>query len=435
MQEVVVLGVKAERRYYSKFFNHCNSQIQEFPELYNIFGDLSYSESKELKNNPVLNLLNHLEERESQIAYEKLQKLERALNHSKTKLSYTDFKELKSDLKSPETDTVLATLLELSILDYFLDKGFSPVPEPSLSNSGRADLKVPDSVDIYFEITNISKDKVESDVEDCLEAAGKELLEKLDSERYLDIYLDTFSFEWNQEGDQSLKQSKTKKKIIRQFEEGKLEELARISERGRVKLPNLKDSKLAEDKIENWPGDLRIWDQYGANLGKIIEENSSNPTIQSIKSKKLGSLLGPIESLTVRKGEKKAFLNIMGSYPEGTGEHRERRFLNQIENKLSKKLVEKDQREPGKPNLLIMKGRFWAYRGFTKGQAPLGTDGEKKVRETVENFLDEHRPEDLNAVVFVEKEPEDMIYIDNPHTKEILEEKFQNTEMFNELIG
>lgn len=90
--------------------------------------------------------------------------------------------------------------------------------------------------------------------------------------------------------------------------------------------------------------------------------------------------------------------------------------------------IQRNQREPGEPNLLVISATHWLARGYSQAAAqPLARPTNQEILDRVEKVLDQEQPSNLVGVLLTEDEPAKHVLIDNPYTDDAVQQKFDAT--------
>jgi len=422
------LGDQSYDEYYRRRLAEANNQLSNYPALANLFGSLSYPSDEHLQENPLVFRLAKIDRGEGGEEY--IQMIDRTLDHLTSKLSSDDTSDLKQELRSEDRRVASSRLLELQSHHFFAKQGLSVTPEPDLSTGGQTDLRVNDDHPVYIEVTRLGTADIEISIEELFESVAKELIDEIPDDTLLHVNVDTSRLAWDPNQQEALQRSESKKRVLDQFHAANLGLLLEYHDA--VSLRDIQDlghDWTIQDLIDD--GMLHIINQY-TNLGEKIKQHEGNPKFGPVRNTSIDDFHGPIISAFTRPCNGKLVeVHSENVYPSQAATEQKRVFLNRVETNVESK-IQRNQREPGEPNLLFISATNWLARGYSHDEARPISDAERQViKQSVETVLDREQPANLVGVGLTEDDPAKHIFINNPYTDDAIEAKFAETETSN----
>lgn len=408
--------------YYSERFREADEQLDQYPVLRDVFGTVSWSEYKDVRNNPVLLWLSHENTKGTQEA--RLSSIEYTLEEVIPELNSGEERGLKNELTGDNRNKVMSKVLELIYYYYFDFNGFSVEFEPSLTVGGETDLRIDDQSQVYLEITRMGTSAVEASIENVYESVAEQLSTRIPGNKYLRLDVNTNQLVWNTQ----LDQPGSERTLLDHFDSAHISTL--LQHRDEIILEDFQgvpdDWTLEEVIKHSVRSDVNR--SFGGNWKRILNDPKYEAALQT----KVSEFKGPITSAMwgdARSGlvELHSEMNL----PSHAARHQERIFLDRIERKIDYK-IDEGQREPNKINILLISASFWLARGYTSSdRASLGMEQRSKIQERIRNTLDGEDIEELVGVVMIEDNLTDTVWINNSDADPDLLRDFRGTKVYD----
>lgn len=418
------LGDANYATYYRDRFAEANNQLSNYPALASIFGSVSFPQDEDLRKNPLVMELASIDRDDSDPS--RISVINDALDDVLTKLPTDDANDLKQELRSGDRREVSSRILELQTYHFFSTQGLQAKPEPSLSEGGQTDLLIDDTNPIYVEVKRLGTADIELSLEALFESVAEELIDEIPDNTMLNVTVDTGRLVWDASQEEALQKQESNSKIVDQFGAAHLSLF--LDHHKAVSLRDIQD--LDQDwtiqyLIDN--GLLHVINQY-SDLGQKIRQHQNDPAFSPLRNASVRDFHGPIISAFTGPCQGKlAEVHAEHVYPSTPAAEQKRIFLNRVETNIENK-IQRDQREPGEPNLLVISATHWLARGYSQaGTRPLAQPVNQEILERVETVLDQEQPSNLVGVVLTEDEPAKHILIDNPYTDDAIQQKFEAT--------
>ncbi|EMA31888.1 hypothetical protein [Halobiforma nitratireducens] len=418
------LGDASYDTYYRDRFAEANNQLSNYPALKSVFGNVAFPQDENLRKNPILLELAKIDRDGN--GSSRIDVINDALANVLNNLSTDDANDLKQELRSDDRREVSSRVLELQTYHFFSTQGLAVTPEPSLSPGGQTDLLIDDTHPVYVEVKRLGTADIELSLEALFEAVAEELIEEIPDDTMLHITVDTGRLVWDASQEEALQQQASKNKIVDQFDAANLALF--LDHYKAVSLRDIQD--LDQDWTIQYLIDnrlLHVINQY-TDLGVQIKQHQNDPAFSPVRNASITDFHGPIISAFTGPCQGKLVeVHAENFYPSTPAAEQQRIFLNRVETNVEDK-IQKDQREPGEPNLLVVSATHWLARGYSHaGTRPLAQPVNREILKRVEAVLDREQPRNLAGVILTEDEPAKHVLIDNPYTDTTIQQKFDAT--------
>lgn len=403
------LPIKARKDYNQRKFNVIEGELCKYPTLKDSLNVEKIPLDSRIENF----ILNKLSRKARYDAC--LEELDKTLKLYISKLNIREKKKFLGELFNPSASVSSPKFFELNVfyelIHLFNEKNI--VPEPNLSNGGKADFKLLNRTEkpIFFEVGEVGDGITKQKLKEVFNKCSKKLYPKLDKRFGCKLMVDSSKLCWDSK-DGALNVPESIKVIEESFLKIGLHKLIKFIDESASfhfsSWPNLGEpnKKVKESTVLKYHGEL----------GELLDKNRNSPKLSDILNTKIEFFSEtPIEIVSFYKAQKGGVFEIESDYifpSESALESRES-FIKQMLRKIEQKIKD-NQREDDHINILILKANHWTLSEFLLPKG-IGSEEFKKIKGRIEQALENKKSKNLSGILLFHENLEKSRFIKNKY--------------------